>query len=356
MTDAINPTRADLLRQRRAQTSQERAPRATQRGTTPVKSQPITSRRDATPRRESTSRVYTPSQTYRTIPIAQKARTKTRRQYYYTLGATGAEVRLPAMPIIKAGPRLISGTLALLLVVLLFTFLESSTFKIEGVTVNGPQRVSAEEVATMLDMQGESIFAFDQADASARLAAAFPEFENLSIQVGLPAAITISATERAPILTWSYDEQSVWVDSQGVIFPVRGEVEGLPVIHADAQPPLAPYVAPETAGTEEVSLEALLPDESSTVLGRAIDPRTLDITLKMLPQLPADASLIYSRFSGLGWGDASGWQVFIGRSLEDIEIKMVEYQAIVSYLGTQGVTPSVISVESIHAPFYRSEP
>lgn len=345
MTDAATPSRSDLLRKRRTQTMQERSSRVTTRSAAPIKSQPITQRRATAP---ATTR------NYRTIPVAQKSRSNPRRQYYYTVGTTGAEIRLPAIPVIKLGPRLLSGILALLLCVALLTLLQSSTFQVGQITVNGLQRVSSEEIADALDMEGEAIFAFNQREAYNKLNTAFPELDNLTIVIGLPASISVSATERTPILTWQYEDQSVWMDSQGVIFPVRGTVEGLPVIQADAEPPLEIIAAPVVEDGEEAA-ETPLPEISGTIMGRKIDPRVLDVTLKMLPQIPAEGSLIYNRYSGLGWGDPSGWQVFIGRTLEDIDMKMVEYQAIVSYLGSQGVKPSVISVESIHAPFFRTE-
>ncbi|NTV37497.1 MAG: hypothetical protein HGA53_11145, partial [Anaerolineaceae bacterium] len=96
MTDAVNTNRADQLRQRRAQDSQERARASAQRVTTPLRSKPVTQRRDTAPRS---------SQNFRTIPVAQKSRSKPRRQFYYTLSGTGAEVRLPAIPMVKLGPR-----------------------------------------------------------------------------------------------------------------------------------------------------------------------------------------------------------------------------------------------------------
>lgn len=359
MTDAVNPTRADLLRKRRNQTSQERTTRTTprsastvrsqtipQRSATPVRSQPVTQRRATAP---------TNTRNYRTVPVVQKARSNPRRQYYYTVGTTGAEIRLPAIPVVKFGPRLVSGLLAMLLVAALMMLLQSSTFQVSQVTVNGLLRVSGEEIAAILDMEDEAIFVFDQQKAYEQLSRAFPELSDLKISVGLPAAITVSAVERTPILTWNYEEQSLWMDSEGVIFPVRGEFEGLPLISANSEPPLLPVAAPAEEASQDAPIETLLPEETGSILGRQMDPRVMEVTLKMLAQIPAEATLIYDRYSGLGWNDPSGWSVFVGRTLENIDMKMIEYQAIVSYLGTQGVKPSAISVESIHAPFFRTE-
>jgi hypothetical protein len=52
--------------------------------------------------------------------------------------------------------------------------------------------------------------------------------------------------------------------------------------------------------------------------------------------------------------DPNGWQVYIGKDLNQFEAKMATYQAIISELESRGIRPTLVSVEHLDAPFYRS--
>jgi hypothetical protein len=47
--------------------------------------------------------------------------------------------------------------------------------------------------------------------------------------------------------------------------------------------------------------------------------------------------------------------VFIGSKLERINDKMLMYETIVRKLEEQGIQPNMVSVEFLHAPYYRQE-
>ena len=72
-------------------------------------------------------------------------------------------------------------------------------------------------------------------------------------------------------------------------------------------------------------------------------------------QMPENSNLVYGTLNGLGWNDSRGWKVFFGVNLDDMQEKLIMYQAIVDQLTQKEIKPSVISVENIHAPFYRLE-
>jgi len=47
--------------------------------------------------------------------------------------------------------------------------------------------------------------------------------------------------------------------------------------------------------------------------------------------------------------------VYFGRDINNIDIKLAEYQTIIGVLESQNITPTLISLEFLHAPFYRLE-
>jgi len=71
--------------------------------------------------------------------------------------------------------------------------------------------------------------------------------------------------------------------------------------------------------------------------------------------LPEGSNLQYDPEFGLGWQDPAGWRVYFGKDISNIEIKLAEYQAILAALKEKNLSPSMISVEFLYAPFYRLE-
>ena len=107
------------------------------------------------------------------------------------------------------------------------------------------------------------------------------------------------------------------------------------------------YVDPASETAEETETP-ILPTPS-------VDPQFVASVLKLRTYIPAGAALLYDPENGLGWTDAQGWQVYLGTDVSQIDVKLVEYQKIVTALLEQNLQPVLISVEYIHAPYYRLE-
>ena len=88
---------------------------------------------------------------------------------------------------------------------------------------------------------------------------------------------------------------------------------------------------------------------------KQIDGTLLTAALQLNAWMPNEKTLLYQRQRGLGWKDARGWDVFVGQKLEGINDKMVMYETIVRELEKQGVSPTLVSVEFLHAPYYRTD-
>ena len=65
---------------------------------------------------------------------------------------------------------------------------------------------------------------------------------------------------------------------------------------------------------------------------------------------------MYTAGHGLGWKDPRGWEVYFGMNLKDMEMKLRVYKTLVKRLGKEKIQPQLISVEYVHAPYYRLEP
>jgi hypothetical protein len=58
---------------------------------------------------------------------------------------------------------------------------------------------------------------------------------------------------------------------------------------------------------------------------------------------------------GLGWNDGFGWVVFFGKDTEEMDQKLKVYRVLAKRLKKENPRPELISVEYLHAPYYRLE-
>lgn len=342
-------SRSNQVRQRRTQQTQTRLEQTTKRAHAPAKSQPVVMRGAST---YGTRPVGT-------RPVHQSTRGNVRRQYYYNLDASGVELRLPAVPMINPGWRLISGLLVVVMLIGIFMMSSSSMFEVSSLEITGLQRLSITDVETALKINGTSALYLNPDELKAEVTALFPELTDVQVRLGLPAKVAINVRERQPIVAWQMPENIVWVDPEGVIIPARGEVPGLIALQANGLPELAPLTtaaisdAPDE--TSAAGMLAAMKAPVTTVEGSHLDLNLLSAALKLSAQVPEGTQMAYSTTDGLGWTDARGWKVFIGNDLADLETKLAEYETIVQQLTERGITPVMISVEHLNAPFFRTE-
>jgi hypothetical protein len=153
----------------------------------------------------------------------------------------------------------------------------------------------------------------------------------------LPAQVHIQVKERIPVLVWYQNGRTLWVDEAGVAFPAREDIE---------PPSLMINAAgdPRVNLTDDADPNQLLPEEF------------VSTSLQIAELAPDEAKLIYSVSNGIGWKDKKGWEVYLGMDLNNTEMKLQVYEAIFKHLRKSNLKPSLVSVENIHAPYYRLEP
>lgn len=275
-----------------------------------------------------------------------------RRQIYLPTTTPGSEVRLPSLPRISLSWRWLSTVLSLAAVVLLYMMLNSSTFIIDTVTLTGGVRVPSEEVKAVLNVTGESIIHVEPAQVESQILATFPDIKRAQVSIDLPDSLNVAIEERIPAILWLENEQELfWIDQDGFTFTVRGEAN-LPIrVYANTAPPFAlGFVDSKSVESAENKNEA----NASQVLP-PIDPAFVLAVQKLNGIKPADTAMLYDLEKGLGWTDPHGWQVFFGTNTNSIDMKLIEYDHIVSAILERNLQPVLISMEFLHAPYYRLE-
>lgn len=345
MTSSENAAnRAEEVRKRRTQRSQERVSTASMRAAEPVHVRPVVVRGNAFG-----------------IPIHRQSPKRTpRRTFYVTMDqAAGTELRLPSLPLVNPGWRLLSGLIVIITMVGIYSLLNSSFFRITTAEVSGVERLSADEINAKLELEDLPIVEIDTGELTQKLSSAYPELVGVQVGVELPNIVTVYATERKPVIAWQKGDQLQWLDAEGIAFPARGDAGPLVIINTEDDLPLTPVVVdPKVEATLTAAKTAgeTVDGKDIPVTGpRKVEPSLITAAEALSQKLPPETQLVYSKENGLGWVDPQGWQVFIGRDLGNFEEKFQMYQGLVSYLSSQGITPSLVSVEHTDAPYYRLE-
>lgn len=355
-----NPaSRAEVARQRRTQRSQTRVNSASNRVVKPVKNRPVTVRGGA----------------FGSPILQQVGKKRSRRQFYVTMDQYGAELRLPALPVLNPGWRLLSGLLAILALAGIITMWNLPFFQIMSVDVTGLQRINSDELVNDLRLENLSIIEIDPKAVEQEIARAYPELVDIQVQLEMPAFISISAAERQPVLAWHKGDQVSWVDTEGVIIPARGEAGPLVTVASENDLPRTPLTVEEIASqAEETEAQSGDNVENSTKPGlfawltmntsentleeptlEIADPALIATVMELSQRLPPGTQIVYQEIHGLSWADPQGWQVFIGRDINQFDAKFELYQKVISFLTDQGIQPVMVSVEQLNAPFYRLE-
>jgi cell division septal protein FtsQ len=215
----------------------------------------------------------------------------------------------------------------------LYTLLNFPLFQVQLPEVEGIQRLTEQEINSVLNVSGSTIFEVIPVTLEQELREAFPEFRTISVSAGLPATVRVKVEERQPVLAWEQDGFTVWVDETGAAFPPRGETE-IPLR----------VLASNYSGNPRTEADG---EEGF------LDPALILAIQQVGGQAPAGVQILYDTIHGLGWVDPKGWQVYIGRSGENIEAKLQVYQAVAQKLQQDQITPTMISVAQVDAPFYR---
>jgi len=243
--------------------------------------------------------------------------------------ASGAEIRLPAMPSVHNKWRVLSGVITISLLMGLILFTQSGLFTVSNIEMKGLERFTEGEIAQAINITGSSIFFINPDRVKRDLQITYPALSDIDVQVGWPASVSISLVERYPVLAWNWDGHVRWVDINGVAFEPLDE--GLDVVQVNS---------------------AMLPP---TIKDRFVDPRLVDSVAALAGYIPENVDLIYDTDHGLGWRDSRGWIVYFGFNDDDAEKKMNVYLSLVEYLEGKRITPGMINVEFIDSPYFRME-
>lgn len=266
----------------------------------------------------------------RVKPKEPKRRRRARRRFDLAIPAElGAEIRLPALPALKPGPRLISFLALVLLGLLLRLLLNAPLFQVTEAAVTGNDLLTANQVRSIAQADGVPVFLVDPAEAEARFDEV-AEVASAQVRVGWPNHVSVAVKERVPLVAWKDGFRDWWISEEGVAFLKHGEREGL--VHIESETPVL----------------AIQRDP----LAQVINPQVLVAAGVLSARLPEAASFQYDPVLGLGFQDPRGWMAYFGAD-GDMIMKVRLYHAVVDHLEAQGIKPELVSVKDPASPYYQ---
>lgn len=286
-----------------------------------------------------------------------KPRRKVKRRFDVLVDSQGAEVRLPAIPRFNLDWRLLSVGLLAVLGFALYQVLTMPMFRVQSVQVNGLEHVTPAQIEQTLNLDGKLIFSLNPEQIKESLMSTYPELSHVDVSVNIPSDIEITVTERTPVLIWRMAGKSNLVDQGGMPFTLRENfpVIDLPVVHAEEF--VTDQAVPELTEEDLTLLEQVfgqLPPELLVKPGAQplISPKTVSAVLQLHEVAPLGVKLVYTTQHGLGWQEQDGRYVYFGNE-DEIIMKYAVYESMLKNLKAEKIQPAYISVEHVHAPYYR---
>lgn len=164
------------------------------------------------------------------------------------------------------------------LLALIYAF-TNARFTIQQVEVSGADVLDINEVRTLADAQGQSIWYIDSAALVKKLKRS-AYIEDASVRVGLPGTLYLQIVERRPELRWSSGGQHFLVDSSGRVLGA-----------ADSSAAIT-----NTLVIEDQTARALQPND-------AVDQDALGLARALALRLPAETGM---QPISMNWSDERG--------------------------------------------------
>lgn len=292
----------------------------------------------------STSTVNTRAKQNAVKPVRKPARNPRRHFQFALVDASHSNMRPATIPRPQLGWRMLSFVVVAFIATLLYLAFTRPELRVTEAQLAGNQMLSQAEVNSALNIYGQPIFMITPSELENRLRLNFPELTSVQVSVSLPNRVSVNITERQPVVRWEQGGGYTWISDDGVAFRPHGEMSGLIPVLALSAPPVE--------GTAAVSSE----DEQVEIPSTPppfISPEMVQALKGIVSHAPPGAQIIYDKDFGYGWDDPRGWRVQLGTSANDVELKMLVYESMVSALSQKGIRPVLINVVYPSAPYYR---
>jgi len=321
MSNKKQPTRADLVRKRRAQEHEQHIKRAAK---VAPRSAPATVKRPTAKTAAKSAQKVVPS------------KANNRREFNMMLTEVSrSNMHSVSMPRLQFSWRIVSFLLSVMFGAAIYYAFNLPQLRVTEATLTGAQMLTQAEMNSVLNVTGQPIFLLTPSDLETRLRLNYPELASVRVSITLPNQVSVEVRERQPLIRWEQGGGYTWVADDGIAFRPRGEMVGLISVVALSAPPV------EGGGIDPLTPAPFISSEM------------IQAVKILAGRVPPGQPILYEAGNGFGWNDPRGWRVHFGTSANDMELKMRVYETMVASLTTRGIRPALINVVYPTAPFYR---
>jgi hypothetical protein len=263
-------------------------------------------------------------------PAAGRRRPNARRRVVLPVSEIeGAELQLPAVPVVRQARRFLALALMAGLFLLGYHYMTNPRYVVQLPLISGEVVLSDVQVSSIAGVRGKPILLVDPKAVKDRLES-YPEIKAADVELDWPNEVAIRIEERMPVMSWMDSGRTWWISEDGIAFLGREASAALPHLVSDD------------------AVLTITDDPMQPV----IDPGLVRAVQQLNILIPELKEYSFSIDHGLGFVDPHGWQVYFGQG-GDLSMKIVVYQAVVENLTEKGLVPEIVSVEQVTAPYYR---
>ncbi|MCO6451176.1 MAG: FtsQ-type POTRA domain-containing protein [Caldilineales bacterium] len=208
------------------------------------------------------------------------------------------------------------------LAIFVYTF-QSYDYFVYAADIENTHYTTTAETYAKAGIDGQSIFFINPEQVRERVLE-LPHVRDAEVSVTFPANVSISVTEREPMVLYQVLGQSYWIDREGFIAPAADQRQGL---------------------------VKLVDDNSAASRDGHTDPALLDAVRRITQNLPEVSTFRYQEPYGLFFFSPEGWQVNLG-SAERMDQKLAMWEAMRRDILKQGASPQLVDLR-FERPYWR---
>lgn len=206
-------------------------------------------------------------------------------------------------------------------------------FRFDDIQITGMEKINKAEIVYFTGAKGEPVFTVDPSRIRTTLLQHYQDIYDADVTIDFPAKMSITLTERVPVVEWDFGGSRFWIDQDGKVLSESRSQESTIHVYADSYPGA--------------------PNQADRELPLYFSRDTLKTIMTMGSFVPEDQPLIYTYKNGFGWDTDEGWRVFFGKTDSDIEEKLRMQESLTRYFHENDIKPIFLSLEFKDAPYYR---
>ena len=206
-------------------------------------------------------------------------------------------------------------------------------FRFDDIQITGMEKINKAEIVYFTGAKGEPVFTVDPSRIRTTLLQHYQDIYDADVTIDFPAKMSITLTERVPVVEWDFGGSRFWIDQDGKVLSESRSQESTIHVYADSYPGA--------------------PNQQDRDLPVYFSQDVLKTIITMGSHVPEGKPLIYTYKNGFGWDTDEEWRIFFGKNDNDMDEKLRMQESLTRYFHENEIQPVMVSLEFKDAPYYR---